>query len=250
MLLFRLVGGLFTMAVTWGFMMYLGVVSNPLPANLFGDGQLIEHTPAEVAAALEDMELPEDLPCEGILCSRVTKRLSMVKPTPESIAWTMYADQHPVATLTATLEPKKEGAATVLFTELAEHELPPGALDGKGLGYGAGTSDLFKLATAEALGKLDAQLAIAATQQRQEMMRSAGMKSAMQVAANPLAVQREAMAMQREFADMERDSAIDAAERRKKDWYAGRSSSSSFGSSSAGQPSFDAGKPMIDPTVR
>lgn len=251
-MIYRLLGSLITMSFTWTVLVWTGVMPNPFGStfNFMSNGQLVEHPENEVRAALKKLEMPDDMPCEGIMCSQAEKSIQMTGKGDTDLAWTMYADEYPIATYTAKLEPKKEGAATVIFTELAQHEVPADAFNGKGLNIGADAGDLFKLATAEALGKLDPQLAIAAATEREATIQRHGMKSMVQVAANPLAVQREAMAMQRDIEQMGEESERSAKDRKVQDWYAGRSSASSYGSPKPGQPSFEAGKPMVDPTVR
>lgn len=247
-MLYRLLGSLITMTFTSTLLVWAGVIPNPF-GSTFGflaNGQMVEHPVSEVRSALSGLEMPDDLPCEGILCGRTEKSIEMTGKGETELAWTMYADQHPIATYTAKLEPKKEGAATVIFTSLAKHDLPAGAKNNRGLDAGAESEDLFKLATAEALSKLSPQLAIAAEEQRRQTLQAHGMKTAVQVMANPLAVQREAMAMQRDFAEIERDVRKSTEERKVQDWYAGRTSS--YGSR-AGQPSIEAGKPMVNPNT-
>jgi hypothetical protein len=156
-MVYRVLGGLIFSLVGWMFMIWSGALGgSAFDVNFFGDGKLIERPVAEVYAALDAIDMNRD--SELAVLEKVPEVSKVATPN-QSISWTVFAGKHPAMTLATTLEPAKEGAATVLRTDVTRHDLPDGQVVASAFQQPGAFELVLKFAMAEALAPLDSDYA-------------------------------------------------------------------------------------------
>lgn len=156
-MVYRVLGGIICSLVGWMFMIWAGVLGgSSFDTNFFGDSELVERPVSEVYHALDAIDM------DG---SRGLEVLDQVPPVRkqavpgQSISWTIYAGQHPAMTLEARLEPKNEGTATMVHTDLTRHKLPPGQAVTPAFNVPGGFDFVLRMAIADALAPMDSEYA-------------------------------------------------------------------------------------------
>lgn len=148
-MVYRVLGGLICSLAGWMFMIWSGALGgSAFDVNFFGDGKLIERPVAEVYAALDAIDMNRD--SELAVLEKVPEVSKAATPN-QSISWTVFAGKHPAM----TLEPAKEGAATVLRTDVTRHDLPDGQVVAPAFRQPGAFELVLKFAMAEALAPLD-----------------------------------------------------------------------------------------------
>lgn len=230
-MVYRVLGGLICSLVGWMFMIWSGALGgSSFDVNFFGDGKLIERPAAEVYAALDAIDMNRD--SELVVLEKVPEVSKVAVPN-QSISWTVFAGKHPAMTLATTLEPAKEGAATVLRTDVTRHDLPDGQVTAPAFRQPGAFELVLKFAMAEALAPLDSEYAREVNKAYAEAM-------------SPAAMIRSAEAQFAPHMGKSSPGKDEWAKENQRRYDAVRNAAANR----AAGVNFTPGQPMIDPTVR